>query len=113
MKFILSQDHTFKSDGFSGWGYNTAEDFSNASVVYMEITKDHFKMKNTGSDRIYYVIDGTGSFTVDDETTGISKTDVVIIPKNTPYSFKASTDQTLKLLLVDTPAYHNEDDVKL
>ncbi len=113
MKFTPSKAPQFQSDGFSGWGYDTAQDYKNASIVYMEVTAEHFKMKNVGSDRIYCITGGVGSFTVDGETTEVTEKDVVIVPKNTPYSFKAAEGQTLKLLLIDTPAYNKNDDIKL
>lgn len=113
MKFTLKEAKEFSREGLKGYAYNSSGDFSNASAAYVEVTGRHGKVKTTTSDRVYYVLDGNGEFTVGDENREVHKTDVVIIPKNTPYDFKVTDGSVLKMFLVHTPAFDPDTDVKL
>lgn len=112
MKFTLKQGHQFGWDGITGTAYNSQEDFSNASAAYFEVTGNHGKIKTSLSDRIYYVVEGKGEFIIDEEHILVEKTDVIIVPKNTPYDYCA-IDGILKLFLVHTPAYDQNAETKL
>lgn len=112
MKFELNNAYKFGWEGIKGWAFNNKETFPNASAAYFEITGRHGKVKTTKSDRIYYVIDGEGEFEINSEVVNVVKSNVVIIPKNTPYDYKA-TSGILKLFLVHSPAFEPETDVKL
>jgi len=112
MKFKLKDAYLFGWEGLKGWAYNSKDDFSNASAVYFEVTGKHGMVKNTLSDRIYLVIDGKGEFLIRDEVIPVEKTDVIIIPKDTPYDYQAK-EGVLKLFLVHTPAFDSAKDIKL
>lgn len=112
MKFALQKALKFGWKGLRGWAYNSKEDFPNASVAYFEVTGKHGMIKNTVSDRVYLVLDGKGEFIINDEIIPIKKTDVVIIPQNTPYDYQAK-EGVLKLFLVHAPAFDSSGDVKL
>jgi len=112
MKFTLKNAHQFSWEGLKGWAYNSTEDFANASAAYFEVTGRHGKVKTTHSDRIYFVIAGEGEFIVGDETVLVKESDVVIIPQNMPYDYKAKS-KVLKLFLVHTPAYDRDCEVRL
>lgn len=107
MKFTLKTSKKFGWDGLEGWEYNSKEDFRNASAAFLEVTGQHGKSRTKVSDRVYYVVDGVGEFVIGGRKVGVAKSDVVIIPKNTAYDFRA-TEGTLKLFLVHTPAYVRE-----
>ena len=112
MKFQLKNAKKFGWRGLKGWAYNSKEDFENASAAYFEVTGSHGKVKTTRSDRIYFVIEGKGEFIIDGKIAPVEKTDVVIIPKNTPYDYR-TTEGVLKLFLVHTPAFHPDYEVNL
>lgn len=112
MKFNLKNAYKFEWKGLKGWAYNSKDDFKNASAAYFEVTGRHGKIKTTLSDRVYYVVEGKGIFQVDNKKIEVAKEDVVIIPKNTPYDYWA-IDRTLKLFLVNIPAFNAENEVKL
>lgn len=112
MKFTLNNAHKFGWRGLKGWAYNSKEDFKNASGAYFEITGSHGKVKTSHSDRVYFVIDGKGEFKIGNKVIPVNKMDVVIVPENTPYDYKAKGG-VLKLFLVHTPAYHPDYEVKL
>lgn len=112
MKFTLDEARKFGWEELEGWAYNSKEDFENASVAYFEVTGSHGKVKTTRSDRVYFVVDGEGEFIIDGEAIPVGKSDVVIVPKNTPYDYRAKGG-ILKLFLVHVPAYHPDYEVKL
>jgi mannose-6-phosphate isomerase-like protein (cupin superfamily) len=112
MKFSLKDASKFGWKGLTGFAYNSKDDFPNASAAYFEVTEKHGKVKTTKSDRIYVVIDGEGEFTINGKIIPVQKMDVVIVPKNTPYDYRA-TKGTLKLFLVHCPAFDPKAEIKL
>ena len=112
MRFTLKNAEKFSWEGLKGWAYNSKEDFKDASGAYFEVTGSHGKVKTTRSNRVYYVIDGEGKFIIKGEAIPVKKTDVIIVPKNTPYNYQAKKG-ALKLFLVHTPAYDEDCEVKL
>jgi len=112
MKYTLKEAYPFNWEGLEGWAYNSKDDFPNASAAYFEVTQSHGKVKTTKSDRIYLILDGEGEFIINGKIIPVKKTDVIIVPKNTPYDYK-STRGVLKLFLVHTPAFDPKADVNL
>jgi len=100
-KTLLDTGEGLRSCKLHSWPYVTRKDFANFSVRYIELEGKHPWMKTTINDRVYYVLSGKGSFTVGNEFTRVKPTDVILVPKETPYKFSGS----LKLLLVQTPAF--------
>ncbi len=112
MKFTLKKAVKFGWKGLKGWAYNSKNDFPNASAAYFEVTGRHSKVKTTKSDRIYFVLGDKGEFVIDGKRIPVEKNDVIIVPKNTPYDYKAKKVK-LKLFLVHSPAFDPEAKVKL
>ena len=113
MKFSLKDSTSFGWDGLKARAYNSKEQFENASAAVFEVTKEHGKVLTELSDRVYYVVEGEGKFVINGKEEKVIKTDVVIVPKNTPYNYMAINGKTLKLFLVHTPAYDPEMEKKL
>ncbi len=109
MKFELKNAKKFGWNGLKGWAYNSKEEFKNASAAYFEVDGNHGKVRNKLSDRIYFVLDGKGEFIINDKTIPVKKSDVIVVPKNTPYDYRGK----MKLFLVHTPAFDAEFDEKL
>ena len=109
MKFEQKDAKKIDRKELKGWQYNTKEDFKNASAFYFEIDGTHGKVKSTLNDRVYFIIGGEGEFVIDGKVIPVKKFDVIIVPKNTPYSYKGK----LKAFLVHTPAFDPAFDVKL
>lgn len=107
-KFTLKDASAFGWEGLSGRAYNSREDFERASTAYFEVNGSHGRVKNTLSDRIYYVIDGKGEFVIEDRKIPVEKTDVVIIPRDTFYDYRGK----LRLFLVHSPAFNVDNDVR-
>ena len=105
MKFSIKDGHDFGWNGLKAKAINSKDEFENASAAYFEVTGSHGKVKTELSDRIYLVLEGEGLFVINDEEMAVTKDDVLIVPKNTPYDYWATKGFTLKLYLVHTPAY--------
>jgi mannose-6-phosphate isomerase-like protein (cupin superfamily) len=56
-----------------------------------------------GEDKIYYVLDGRGSFVVGDETRELGANQIVVAPAGAPHGVKNASDQRLTLLVFMTP----------
>lgn len=113
MKFTKDNALPFEWEGISGLAYSSKEDFSNASAVVFEVTGTHGKVKTPVSDRVYYVLEGEGEFIIEDNIIPVSQSDVVIVPKNTPYDYRVQEGKVMKLFLVHTPAYEETEEVRL
>jgi mannose-6-phosphate isomerase-like protein (cupin superfamily) len=113
MKFTLKNAYKVGWDGWSGWAYSSKEDFKQASAIYIEVTKKHGKTMTKESDRVYYVLDGRGEFNINGKEVLVEKSDVIIVPKNTPYDYRRVGKETLKLYLVHVPAFDPRSDVDL
>ncbi len=109
MKFKLKNAKKFGWKGIKGLAYNSKEDFANASAAYIEVAGTHGKIKITGMDGIYLVLEGRGEFVIGNETIQAEKMDVVIVPKNTPYNYSGK----MKLFLVHCPAFDPDSEIKL
>ena len=105
MKYKLEDATNFGWEGLSGKAYSTKEEFANASGAYFEVTGSHGKTKTTCSDRVYLILDGEGQFEIDGKMFSVEKTNMVIVPKNTPYDYRAVSGTVLKMFLVHTPAF--------
>ena len=56
-----------------------------------------------GSDKIYYVLEGTGSFTVGDEEEDLGEGHAVIARAGVPHGVRNETDENLVLLVTMAP----------
>ncbi len=54
-------------------------------------------------DKVYYVLDGRGSFVVGDETAELRQGQIVMAPAGAPHGVKNSGDRRLTLLAFMTP----------
>lgn len=54
----------------------------------------------------YYVLEGNGSFTINDETQPVQASDLIVIPPGTKYTFSGK----MKMLLINTPHWSQEQE---
>ena len=83
--------------------YQVNENFSGALI---EIHGKHGKMRCKTQDRIYFIVEGEGTFIVADEAYEVYKEDLVFIPKNTIYDIVGD----LHFFMVCTPEFKAEED---
>ena len=81
----------------------------NFSGSLIEIDGDHGKIKCLAEDRIYFIIEGSGKFIIDNKENEVSKEDLVFVPKNTLYNIIGK----MKYFLICSPEFKVGDDVFL
>jgi mannose-6-phosphate isomerase-like protein (cupin superfamily) len=87
----------------------TAESHSAAiSVTWVDIKGHHDRIVNRDSDRIYYILEGSGRFQVGDGAPieAVVSGDIVFIPRGTPYEF----DGDMRYLVINGPAFRAGSD---
>lgn len=87
--------------------YISKDDDIGYSVVRTHLDGRHPFMKNTNSNRTYYLINGEASFYINDQIINVSSGEMMIVPKNTKYAFKGKFDA----ILIDCPAFDVKYDV--
>ena len=110
MKFSAKNAKPFQFRNVKGLSYITGDDFENISASVVEAKGKILPVKNTKSDRVYFVIEGEGEFVVGGERHEVEKDDVVIILKNTFYSYR--TVKGFKFFEMNTPAFDIDCEVR-
>ena len=82
-----------------------------ANVHIVQVTKGttHY---HEGYDEVYYVLEGVGSLTIEDDSYNLRPGAVAVIPRGTPHSLEASAEESggLKFIIFGTPAMPIDDD---
>lgn len=108
-KFQYKNAFPIEWEGIEARSYTSEEDLDSASAIVFEVNGNHGKVKSTVSDRVYYVIEGKGKFVTDKQEVLVKATDVILVPKNTPYDYQGE----MKLFLVHVPAFDPNGEVLL
>ncbi len=104
----LPKDIIFSQEGLDGYSYELNS--KNIDIYLEDSHKGHDRYTmNTKSISIYYVIEGKGTFKINEELHDVSKGDIIEIPKNTKFVFKGK----MKLLLIMNPPFKEENDITL
>ena len=96
----ISQKNSFRyeTDAQVGWYYQLPDVDEGRSIIYSEVTGDHGQRIIKEKPRFYFIIEGEGEFTVNNEKTIGKPGDVIVIPPFATYTYFA-TKPILKLLL--------------
>lgn len=79
-----------------------------AGVVYIEVEEGHFQeFYDKKSTFVYYIIEGKGTFYLDEKKTSVEATDLVIIPPMTKIYYFGK----MKMTLTTVPAWQAENEV--
>ncbi len=85
--------------------YNTGEQCPQAAVVLQETAHGHGEeFLHEKSAFIYYIIEGSGTWIIEDEEFMVSATDVVIVPPGKRFYFRGA----LKQLCITAPAWEEQ-----
>ncbi len=100
MKTLIRQSEAVEHgrEGLNGWYYQLPDIEGGRSVIYAEVTGEHGQRTIGEHPRMYYIIDGSGQYTVNGEAFEVQKGDLVVIPAFGTYNFHA-TSPMLKVLL--------------
>jgi len=85
--------------------YTTKTDCRNAAVLYQETETGHAEeFLHEKSDFIYYILEGSGTWVVEDKEYGVRAGDVVVVPAGKRFWFRGN----LKQVCVTAPAWEEQ-----
>ncbi len=61
------------------------------------------------TEELYYILEGTGEMTIDDETCAVTAGDCIFIPRLAIHTLRNTGANTMRLLLICGPAYSLPD----
>ncbi len=100
----LSDKPDFSQNGLKGYNYKL--DCKEITISVEDVFSGHDKYHtNKRSSKIYYVLDGNGTFSVDGNIFNVKKDDVIEIKPNTEFVFAGK----MRLLLIMAPGFRQED----
>ena len=80
-------------------------EYEHASIVIIELKKgETLKTHITPVDVFFYVLQGSGTCTIGDETTEIHQDEVIFSPKEIPHGLANPSSDNFRFLVVKTPA---------
>ena len=77
------------------------EDRKSFSLAKVRVVGKQKFGADTESDNWYYVLDGSGTFYIEQETVPVKKGDIIFLPKSTTYK----DEGTMTLLAMSTPRF--------
>ena len=88
---------------------NIDEHTDQISVTWARLWGHHDRVVNQISDRVYYIIEGSATFQVGDDTAieTVSAGDFVFIPRDVPYEFEGQ----MRYIVMNGPAYRTASDI--
>ena len=103
MPYVLaaSSSPSFALKGLAGYEFQPLKD-QNIAVHFLDVQKGHDTfIISKALTRIYYIIEGTGVFTIDNQKYDVSPGLLVEVPPGVEYSYSGS----MKILLVSHPRW--------
>jgi mannose-6-phosphate isomerase-like protein (cupin superfamily) len=64
---------------------------------------------HTATEELYYILEGTGEMTIDDETCAVRAGDCIFIPRLSTHTLRNTSADVMRLLLICGPAYNPAD----
>lgn len=109
MKYNLTKSSTVPKKEKHGISIDIYPDIDGAGVVHVSTETGHNQeFYDRQSTFIYFILDGSGKFFLDDEEIEVDRGDVLSIEPNTRIYYKGA----LKMLLLTTPAWKPENEVE-
>ena len=100
----LPNNPSFSQEGLNG--YNFDLDCEEITISVEDVFKGHDKYHtNKRSNKIYYVLEGEGKFSIDGNVFDVKKGEVIEIKPNSEFVFAGK----MKLLLIMAPGFREED----
>jgi mannose-6-phosphate isomerase-like protein (cupin superfamily) len=84
-----------------------AEHEAGLSLTHVRLSGKHRPLRAPRTARVYYVVEGSASFTVGEEQLVAGAGDVVVVPRGERYSLAGEATY----LVLNAPAYVDGDDV--
>jgi mannose-6-phosphate isomerase-like protein (cupin superfamily) len=100
--FRRNQAVAVSKQGVRMWIYNSREDCPHAAVTYQETDRGHEEeFCHDKSAFVFYIIEGRGTWVIEDQEYSVEATDVVIVPPGKRFYYRG----TLKQVCITAPAW--------
>ncbi len=86
-------------DKAKSWNYKLKHLQGYQSVVYAELKGDHGEVNTNEQERVYFIIEGEGQLSFNEQKIIARKGDVVTIPPTTTYDYRPINNTVLKVIL--------------
>jgi len=107
MIFNIENARKVSRQGFTAYVYSNKDQYPALNTVYVDCFKNHEKVYVKNSHRLYFVIEGAGFFTINEETYAVKQNDVIVIEPMIKYAYEGK----MKLFETNYPATGSEDEV--
>ncbi|HLD81134.1 MAG TPA: hypothetical protein VJA40_03975 [archaeon] len=109
MKIPLSKTEVHDKKDFVAKVYVTKSQDRPFNALLVEVLKRHYKVRLKNSTRLYFVIKGNGTFTVDGKKEKADLYDCFVIKHGQVYEYEGK----MKLIEVNVPATDESNEEKL
>lgn len=109
MKIPLSKTTFFDREAFNGNKYVEKKDGKGFNALLVHCVTRHYKTKLKGATRMYLILEGRGTFTINDEIQSAQKDDLFIISDGDIYEY----DGEMKLFEFNIPATDSSNEEKM
>ncbi len=109
MKISLKETEAFDRGEFKGNLYVQKKDNKGFNALLVDCLTGHYKTRLSGAVRMYLVLEGSGMFIINGDSTEAEQYDLVIIESGDEYSYQG----TMKLFEFNVPATDASNEEKL
>lgn len=109
MKITLKDTRFFDNGPFSGNVYVEKKDGKGFNILLVNCVESHYKTKLISATRLYFVVEGSGTFIIDEKIETAHESDLFIITDNQVYSYKGK----MKLIEINVPATDSSNEEKV
>ncbi|TSC86226.1 MAG: hypothetical protein G01um10148_732 [Parcubacteria group bacterium Gr01-1014_8] len=109
MKISLKETEAFDRGEFKGNLYTQKKDNKGFNALLVDCLTGHYKTRLKGAARVYFVLEGSGMFTINGGSTEVEQYDLIILESGDEYSYKGS----MKLFEFNVPATDASNEEKL
>jgi len=107
--FHLPKEYSFEKGGIKGTNFDTKSLSNKAKFAIIETENGHETSREKECTLFYFVLEGKGSFEIEDKVEECQKGDLVIEPKNSVFKYAGK----MKMLLVTIPWWYPEQEETL
>ena len=109
MKIPFSQTRSFDREAFNGNVFVEKKDEKGFNALIVHCLTRHYKTKLNGAVRMYLVLEGEGTFTINEKKESAQKDDLFVISDGDVYEYKGE----MNLFEFNIPATDSSNETKL
>ena len=109
MKIPFQKTELHDKGAFKAHFYVGKKDRPDFNALLVDCVTDHYKTKLNGAARVYFVIEGSGTFTINEKTESAERYDLFIIVDGDTYAYEGS----MKLFEFNVPATDGSNEEKM